>query len=182
MKNLITPLLSGILEVSADKMWSFDQFFAYVTKISKLKAFYVFNFATLEPIDLYLDPKITLSELKSHIFVETLIESEDQLLLVPCDTYQKAYNEWKSKNTPFSVDIDECKPFFMFSTSSNNINIKSLDVQKLSFPAFLKNLHVENDSVQGKLSCSIGYLFSVLLSSTGGNFFQILSNHMVPLF
>ncbi len=54
-RNLVTPLLAGLMEVDQGKMWNFDKFFSEVHKISTKKCIHVMSMCTCKPLHVYVD-------------------------------------------------------------------------------------------------------------------------------
>ena len=54
-KDLVTPLLAGLLETDPKRVWGFDQFFAAVKGILCKQAIHVFDLCHCDSLHIYID-------------------------------------------------------------------------------------------------------------------------------
>ena len=56
VRNLVTPLLAGLLEVDPTRMWNFERFFKEVTMILNKTTLFIFFVNKVQPLVVYMDP------------------------------------------------------------------------------------------------------------------------------
>ena len=82
LKQLVTPLMAGLLEESQGRMWSFDKFFLEVQNILNKTVLHIFYVNRATSIEVYLEPEQTLVHLLEHILAQTDVPQASQLLLL----------------------------------------------------------------------------------------------------
>lgn len=81
LKNIITPLLAGLLESDESKIWSFEKFFNEVRLILLRRIVNVFHVTSSTLIKVYLKRDEGLEQLQSYIHERTSLLAEDQILM-----------------------------------------------------------------------------------------------------
>lgn len=154
LKNLVTPLLAGLLEENQQRMWSFDRFFKEVTNILNKKVLHVFYINRASSIEVYVNEDESLFSVKEHIKVQSDVQPESQILIldklhletkVGANSLVKGYPETKDE-----------RPIFLYSIENNNVTIAS-ELELPKFPTFLTSVSVENDASLAKVACSVGH-------------------------
>lgn len=82
LKQLVTPLLAGLLEDTQLRMWSFDRFFVEVQNILSKKVLHVFYMNRSASIEIYMGMDDPLNNFKEHIQLQTDVLPDNQLLLL----------------------------------------------------------------------------------------------------
>lgn len=156
LKQLVTPLLAGLLEENQKRMWSFDIFFNEVTNILNKKVVHIFYINRASSIEIFMESNETntLFHFKEHINLQTEVNPDSQLLLygeehledqVTPNTSIKGYPETAIFN-----------PIMLFSIENNNVCLQK-DQELPKFPSFPVGVSVENDASMAKLACSVGH-------------------------
>lgn len=153
LKTLVTPLLAGLLEEDRTKTWSFDTFFQQVTLVLRKKVFHVFFINRTDSIEVFLEPEDQIEEFKDHIFVQTEVPCEKQILL-----YSNTHLETRIKTLCASAfpKTDPENPIFLYSNEDNNVQLP-IQTELPKFPVFPSNVSVENDASLAKSACSVGH-------------------------
>lgn len=159
-KKLITPILAGLLELEPQRIWSFDKFFAEVTKTLDRTLLHIFHSNRVQNIRVYLHPDETYERLQCLIQEQTEITPANQILL------------YKSTHLLSEVGLDlpgrsykpteSHKPILLFSKENNNVMLTS-DGEMPNFPKFPdmslpKLTSVDSDAGLAKTACSVGHV------------------------
>lgn len=160
LKKIITPLLAGLLEADAKRIWTFDRFFSEVSAVLLREPVNIFHVNKAQLIKVYIHPDETYLNLQEYITEQTQMDVESQIIL-----YQSTLlNELVKENTRacgYPKTIEE-EPMFLFNKENNNIIIESeIDVPK--FNDFQVVVAVESDASQAKVACSIGHICKKLV-------------------
>lgn len=155
LKKIVTPLLAGLLEVDAQKIWSFERFFTEVTDTLCRKRVHIFNIHKGSLIKVFLHPEEKLTALQVHIQDQTDIAPNSQILLFR-DAFLTSIVEESTPGKGYP-DTSEDKPLMLFSKENNNV-ILPVDSELPKFPVFANLVSVENDASQAKIACSVGYV------------------------
>ncbi|XP_058450349.1 serine/threonine-protein kinase TBK1 [Malaya genurostris] len=154
LKYLVTPLLAGLLEENQKRMWSFDRFFYEVQHILNKKRLHIFYTNRATAIEVYMDPEETCFNLKEHIFVQTDVPHNSQLLLMDSELFELKVGTNSSARGYAATEAD--RPLMLFNIENNNVTLPTeLDLPK--FPSFPSGVSVENDASQAKGACSVGH-------------------------
>ncbi|CAK8681356.1 unnamed protein product [Clavelina lepadiformis] len=81
LKQLFTPVLSGILECDPHKIWTFERYFTEVENILTKTVIDVFSFPSAMSHKVYISPEKTLVSFQEHVAELTDIRSSRQLML-----------------------------------------------------------------------------------------------------
>ncbi|XP_055837241.1 serine/threonine-protein kinase TBK1 [Episyrphus balteatus] len=153
LKTLVTPLLAGLLEEDRSKTWSFDTFFQQVTLVLRKKVFHVFFINRTDSIEVFLEPEDQIEEFKDHIFIQTEVPCEKQILLYCNEHLENRIGTLCASAFPTT---DRENPIFLYSNEDNNVQLPTqLELPK--FPVFPSNVSVENDASLAKAACSVGH-------------------------
>ena len=155
LKKIVTPLLAGLLEVDAQKIWSFERFFTEVTDTLCRKRVHIFNIHKGSLIKVFLHPEEKLTALQVHIQDQTDIAPNSQILLFR-DAFLTSIVEESTPGKSYP-NTSEDKPLMLFSKENNNV-ILPVDSELPKFPVFANLVSVENDASQAKIACSVGYV------------------------
>ncbi|KAL1129917.1 hypothetical protein AAG570_012861 [Ranatra chinensis] len=155
LKKFVTPLLAGLLEVDALKIWTFDKFFAEVTETLSRRLLHVYNIHKVRSVRIYVHPEDTYRNLRELIREQCDVSPDDQIILFNDKHLLETVDENTScKNYP---QTEENNPIMLFSNENNNVTISvENDVPKL--PTFSNLVDVENDASVAKTICSIGHV------------------------
>lgn len=154
LKQLVTPLLAGLLEESQTRMWSFDRFFKEVTNILNKKVLHVFYMNKSASIEVYMMETDSLFNFKEHIELQTDVRPESQILLLENEHLEKKIGvNTLIKGYP-TTETDA--PIFLYSTDNNNVAVPS-EPELPKFPSFPNSVSVENDASLAKVGCSVGH-------------------------
>lgn len=154
LKQLVTPLLAGLLEESQTRMWSFDRFFKEVTNILSKKVLHVFYMNKSSSIEVYMNEDDSLFNFKEYIELQTDVHPESQILLLENEHLEKKVDvNTLIKGYP-KTEADA--PIFLYSTDNNNVTIPS-EPELPKFPSFPNSVSVENDASLAKVGCSVGH-------------------------
>ncbi|XP_053970534.1 serine/threonine-protein kinase TBK1 [Hylaeus volcanicus] len=156
LKEIVTPLLAGLIEVDPQKIWSFEKFFAEVTDILSRKRVHIFNVHKGSVIKVFLHPEEKLMALQVHIQNQTGIAPDAQILLCG-DTFLTNIIEESTPGKGYP-NTSQDKPLMLFSKENNNV-ILPVDAELPKFPVFANLVSVENDASQAKVACSVGYVY-----------------------
>lgn len=154
LKKIVTPLLAGLLEADAEKIWTFDRFFKEVTDMLSRKIVNVFHVNEAHAIKIYILPDENYNHLQNYITEQTDIVPEKQVLLYKSDLFTEIVEE-NSRAGGYPKTSEE-EPLFLFNKDNNNVTV--LQEQKLPVFNDFGNVSVESDAAQAKNACSIGYL------------------------
>ena len=77
----MTPLLAGLMECDASRMWTFEQFFAEASNLLLRRRLHVFHVEKCRLLSLYVDPTDCIEEVRCLIFEQTDISPDSQYLL-----------------------------------------------------------------------------------------------------
>lgn len=159
-KKLITPILAGLLELESQRIWSFEKFFAEVTKTLDRKLLHIFHTNRVQNIRVYLHPDETYERLQCLIQDQTEISPVNQILL-----YKSTY-----LLTEVGLDLpgrsykstEMHKPILLFSKENNNVTLVA-DSEIPNFPKFPdmslpKLTSVDSDAGLAKTACSVGHV------------------------
>lgn len=148
LKEVITPLLAGLMEFQLSKTWSFNEFFTEVETILSRKVVHIFHVNQVHLITLFISLNETCTAFQNHIMEKTGIESVDQILLFQ----NQILNIQKISDLP--VTMPET-PLFLFDSRNNNIAI--CEENQYLRPSFPANSSVDIDASQAKVFCIVGY-------------------------
>ncbi|GFR91203.1 serine/threonine-protein kinase TBK1-like [Elysia marginata] len=81
LRDLICPLLAGLMELDDSKMMTYDELFASVARIGTCLMVNVFHYCESESLFLYLPSTSNLAGVQNAVAEKTGIRAEDQLLL-----------------------------------------------------------------------------------------------------
>ncbi|XP_077987814.1 serine/threonine-protein kinase TBK1-like isoform X2 [Glandiceps talaboti] len=104
LRDLVTPVLAGLMECDPSKMWTFDKFISETDKILSMKVIDVFNVTTAKLHKIYVQMRETYAEFQDLIAAQTEINSGHQELyleyesfcpdpLAPCSSYADTLEE-----------------------------------------------------------------------------------------
>ncbi|XP_076469514.1 serine/threonine-protein kinase TBK1-like isoform X2 [Babylonia areolata] len=82
VRQVITPVLAGLMEPNASRMLSYDMFFASVKRLRAQEKLSIFNYTCASVHTLFIDSTATLSGLQDAIAAATDLPASQQLLLV----------------------------------------------------------------------------------------------------
>ena len=156
IKKHVTSLLAGLLEVNPQKMWTFENFFAEVTRILAKKKLHFFFVNRLSELRVYLDKGENLENLEMLLTEQTEVEPNHQILLFE----DKLLSSMVESNTPGTSfpDTTRTQPIIMFSKENNNVAL-SIDREVPPFPTLPNLVSVENDATLAKSACAVGYAY-----------------------
>lgn len=154
LKQLVVPLLAGLLEENQQRMWSFDRFFKEVTNILSKKVLHVFYMSRASSIEVYMNDDEPFFNLKEHVKLQTDVMPESQILILnEQDMEEKVGSNSLVKGFPPTTALS---PIFLYSIDNNNVTIPNeLDLPK--FPTFPNAVSVENDASLSKMACSVSH-------------------------
>jgi hypothetical protein len=72
-RRLVRPLLAGLMETSADRMWSFDIFFEKAKEIVSHDIVYIFSLCQCEMLHVFLKPNDKLVSLSWHLRCSVMV-------------------------------------------------------------------------------------------------------------
>lgn len=154
LKRLVTPLLSGLMEIDHHRVWTFDRFFSEVTGILSRKLLHIYYLNRAQTVRVYLHPEGTYQEVQSLIMNQTDVAPNNQILLLKDQPLLDVVDE----NTPGRgyPKIDEECPIMLLSKDNNNV-IQAPENPLPDFPSFPNLVSVENDASIAKVACSVGH-------------------------
>lgn len=153
LKTLVTPLLAGLLEEDRSKTWSFDTFFQQVTLVLRKKVFHVFFINRTDSIEIFLEPENQIEEFKDHIFIQTEVPCDKQILLYCNEHLETRLGTLHASAFPTT---ERDNPIFLYSNEDNNVQLP-IQLELPKFPIFPSNVSVENDASLAKAACSVGH-------------------------
>lgn len=153
LKKYITPLLAGLLEVDAQKIWTFEKFFSEVTKTLSRKRLHVYHIHRMQNIRIYFHPEEKYLDLQTQITKQTDVLPHNQILLFDNKHFFSIVQDSCGKDFP---ETTEEKPIILFSNENNNVVIPN-DNDSLKLPIFPNSVNVENDASTAKTICSIAH-------------------------
>ncbi|XP_037087416.1 inhibitor of nuclear factor kappa-B kinase subunit epsilon-like [Pollicipes pollicipes] len=161
-KELVTPLLAGLLEVDPHVMWNFDRFFNEVTAMTSRRCVPVFHVNQLQHLRLYLTTDASYEALQSAVASQTSIAATSQILLLDGQPLLEAV----ATDTPVSEypAIAADQPLVLFDKENNDVTPCRV-VPLPKFPTIPQTLSVENDAILAKMACSVGYEFKRRVTS-----------------
>lgn len=155
LKKFITPLLSGLLEVDAKKIWTFDKFFNEVTDMLSRKIVNVFHVNKASLIKVYIHPDENYEQFQSYLTEQTNIKSENQIILLKQNVFRDLIEEnTRAEGYPNTTPQE---PLILFSKENNNVEVDpEPELPKVS--EFQNIVSVDNDASKAKDACSLGYV------------------------
>ncbi|XP_047117169.1 serine/threonine-protein kinase TBK1 [Schistocerca piceifrons] len=156
LKKIITPLLAGLLEVDAQRIWSFDRFFSEVTGILSRKLIHLFHVNRTHSVRIYLHPEDTYDQFQSLIMEQTEVSPASQIIIFQ-EKHLLSYIETSTLGRGYPNTRDD-DPIMLFSRENNNVTAY-YDVELPKFPTFPNLVSVENDASLAKSACSVGHAF-----------------------
>ncbi|KAG1660321.1 Serine/threonine-protein kinase TBK1 [Nymphon striatum] len=160
LRNLITPVLAGLLESDSVKMWGFTKFFSKVTELVSKKIIEVIFVNDMIPLRLFLDENYLLKDLQAELKSQTGIIPSNQLLLFD----NRCLNEstFEELNHTLYTSIDN--PLILLDRNKSSIDDRLSSTLLVKFPIFPSTVSsVENDAALGKISCSVAYAVQRLI-------------------
>ncbi|XP_065168004.1 serine/threonine-protein kinase TBK1 isoform X2 [Atheta coriaria] len=155
LKELVTPLLAGLLEADQNRIWSFEKFFDSVMNILSRRIINVFHVNRAVGINIYIDPDETYENLQNHIAKQTEIQPNNQILLYKDTLFVDIVGE--NTRADGYVRTNNQETLILFSKENNNVSaMVNMDIQK--FPEFANLVSVENDAGVARTACSIGHM------------------------
>lgn len=149
LQRLITPLLAGLMECDAHKMWSFERFFKTVTCIISHKRLHLFDVNHMKHIVLYLHPSETLTELKHRIEIITGCQAKHCLLL---------FNQQRVHDPSTLQTCSEQNPILLLNSDSTKLKQSPLLLYRLSsFPELPPQTNCDQDAHLAKSCASLSY-------------------------
>ncbi|XP_040164449.1 inhibitor of nuclear factor kappa-B kinase subunit epsilon [Anopheles arabiensis] len=188
LKQLVTPLMAGLLEESQGRMWSFDKFFLEVQNILNKTVLHIFYVNRATSIEVYLEPEQTLVHLLEHILAQTDVPQASQLLLLDNELFAtKVDANTSARGYP---PTDPSNPVMLFNIENYNVILPTeWDLPK--FPTFPNGISVENDASLAKVACSVGHeckrrveslsLLDTLMNKSVHQFSGFLAGFLVKL-
>ncbi len=165
LKDLVTPLLAGLMECNPSLMWTFEKFFAEVNNITNRKVVYVFNSITSTLATLFMDPKKQLIHLKESIAKQTDIPATNQLLLWENELLHGVVKPLEPIDNYPSTSTS--KPFYLFYTHSLSDSLDFPALETLQLPhlpqkvphdpdgTYAQKSYLDTDSNQAKQGSGI---------------------------
>ncbi|XP_049288700.1 serine/threonine-protein kinase TBK1 [Anopheles funestus] len=188
LKQLVTPLMAGLLEESQGRMWSFDKFFVEVQNILNKTVLHIFYVNRATSIEVYLEPEQTLVHLREHILAQTDVPQASQLLLLENELFAtKVDANTSARGYP---PTEANNPVMLFNIENYNVILPTeWDLPK--FPTFPNGISVENDASLAKVACSVGHeckrrvesmsLLDTLMNKSVHQFSGFLAGFLVKL-
>lgn len=154
LRKLVTPLLAGLMECDAGRMWTFDHFFAEVSSLFRRVRLIAFHVETCRLISLYVEPEDSLEELRCAILEQTDLPPERQCLLYESKLLEDAIGAGAT-----FASISSTSPsnpiFIVGQVDSKMVLAESPPIPK--FPNFLNAVSLDHDHHICKTICGIAY-------------------------
>ncbi|XP_072026178.1 inhibitor of nuclear factor kappa-B kinase subunit epsilon-like [Amphiura filiformis] len=116
LRQLITPILAGLLESDPSKMWSFKTFFDTTQRIFAMKKIFLYVAESSQLLRLYSKPEFTLAEVQEQIAVQTDIPADSYILIHDRSLFQPD-STVKCRNYPQTT---EQSPLILCHRCCNN--------------------------------------------------------------
>ncbi|XP_078582487.1 serine/threonine-protein kinase TBK1-like [Branchiostoma floridae x Branchiostoma japonicum] len=144
-KDLLTPLLAGILECDSMKMWTFEMFFEEVTKILNMNIIHMFNISTAAPLRIYVNPTDTFANVQELVAVQTDIPAARQEMIF--DSYHFAVSHTDPASTYPKTSPDN--PIIVLDNVHTDFSrAEYRELPKL--PGFETAISLDNDAASAK--------------------------------
>lgn len=154
LRRIVTPLLAGLLEVDAKKVWSFDRFFKEVRHVLARKLVHVFYVNRASAIKVYVPPSDTYEHLQQYIEEQTECKPMDQLILCKNALFVDVVGE---NSRAAGYPDTSAQPLMLFSTDLPDVSVIPMPALP-DFPHFSAVVSVTNDADQAKMGCSLGHV------------------------
>ncbi|KAI8488874.1 hypothetical protein Bbelb_333920 [Branchiostoma belcheri] len=149
-KDLLTPLLAGILECDSVKMWSFEMFFEEVTKILNMDIIHIFNISTATSLRVYVNPTDTFASVQELVAVQTDIPAARQEMIF--DSYHFAVSHTDPASTYPKTSPDN--PIIVLDNVHTDFSrAEYRELPKL--PRFGTSFSLDNDAPLAKVCASV---------------------------
>eukprot|EP00111_Clytia_hemisphaerica_P009116 TCONS_00026766-protein len=149
LKNLITPVLSRLLETDAKRVIPYDEFFKEIKRIVNNKVLHVYVSRTSTIDKIYMQPDKTLSHLQDTLALVTGIKESDQELFHNFSEFKPDFN-MKIHNYPtFTLD----NPLFLFS--KDHLKSQQMEQNKLLIGNGIYTIHLPPGAQILKKSCKL---------------------------
>lgn len=154
-QNKITPLLAGLLECNAKKMWTFEQFFSTVTNILSHRAIHVFYVNRVCDYTLYLQPSDEVSSLKQKLTSKDTAQ-------VPMHNQLLISNKKDISNSSITIgqlaQTTPDNPIILLDLGSKSIEATHFNPSsQIKFPEILNSISCEQDAQLSKACGAIAY-------------------------
>lgn len=150
LKDVVLPMLAGLLETHPERSWSFDDFFDEVMRLKEKLIFNVFDSCHCRLLKVYVDKHAHMADLLSLVEKQTAIKPDEQLLIIDnADLRQVVSDHQEVLTYPRTSSAD---PIYLF-ISSENVP-QTMDGHSIpKFPKFGATFNVETDYALAK-SCT----------------------------
>eukprot|EP00058_Branchiostoma_floridae_P022237 XP_002607727.1 hypothetical protein BRAFLDRAFT_123253 [Branchiostoma floridae] len=149
-KDLLTPLLAGILECDSMKMWTFEMFFEEVTKILNMDIIHIFNISTATSLRVYVNPTDTFANVQELVAVQTDIPAARQEMIF--DSYHFAVSHTDPASTYPKTSPDN--PIIVLDNVHTDFSrAEYRELPKL--PRFGTSFSLDNDAPLAKVCASV---------------------------
>jgi len=154
-KNILTPVLAGLMECVPGKQWTFDKFFEAVHNMSSMKRFHIYSVIVTRVITVYIEEDKGMCHFQELVTEQIEIHPTHQLIMFencmltdlvkPTDTV-KTYPRTTCTN-----------PLILFTNEIHDFT-RIPDPTIPSFPKFSPNQSMDGDAALAKRCASIVFL------------------------
>ncbi|KAL4226441.1 hypothetical protein ACF0H5_014424 [Mactra antiquata] len=162
LKTILVSMLAGLLEMNAQKMWTFDQFYDTVTNLVNRIVLKLFSCCTSQLVMLYVEPTDTYAEVQEHITSVTDLPVSYQLILWHdkqlCDVI--AHNMTVQS---YPKPVINTKLFLFNKTSMENCDVKI--IRLINFPTVIpEREHLEQDAYISRKCAAVAFRYCLMIS------------------
>ncbi|XP_071960808.1 serine/threonine-protein kinase TBK1-like [Antedon mediterranea] len=151
-KEMLTPLLAGLLECEQSKMMSADRFFEEVDKILNMEILHVFDVQKAKMMNIYLHKDDEFDVMSKHIEVLCNVTVSDQLLLFKRKPFKPKKRCKEFSNT---TDASPVILYTMLHDQRSQSEPSILIPYKPCFPSMSSYSHPDADYIYSKTCAGV---------------------------
>lgn len=148
-KNMVTPLLAGLMECDVERMWGYDKLFRVVKEIEQKTTVYVFSMNSFELLSIYINKNETLTRIQELIAEQTDIPANNQYLLFENNPFENMVDTMQPAESYPPTNMDN--PIFLFQKETPAA--RPIPLQVPPFPQITNIVLLDTDASLAKNCC-----------------------------
>ncbi|XP_045164555.2 serine/threonine-protein kinase TBK1-like isoform X2 [Mercenaria mercenaria] len=156
LKQELIEMFSGLMEIDASKMWTFDQFFNMAHKLDNRLTLNIFSCCTAQHIRLYVENADTYTKLQDRLAAETELPAINQLILWHDKQLADVIDQTAQIHT-YPKSVIKARLYLVNRAAMENYSLKTLTIP--NFPQINPSMeNLELDAQSSKKAAAVAYL------------------------